>query len=272
MSRTYCEQKVKSLKLDTSQIALRFAQAGQSYPEHAIVQRKIAQHLSDLITQYGVGQYDKVFEIGCGSGNLTQLLMQKLNIKDLILNDLYEDVQQHFGFAHAMSEPEVNWLIGDIEQLKFPKNLNMIASSSVLQWINDLDAIFDQAFHYLTAQAELCFSSFGQHNLREIKSLTGQGLNYLSIEDLHAKLQKNGFEILHLSEQIEQLTFTHPKQILQHLKATGVTATASSFRWTKQSLMDFYQNYQQFSYVDEAGVLQYRLTYHPIYCIARRMS
>ncbi|MBJ9951304.1 MAG: malonyl-ACP O-methyltransferase BioC [Pseudomonadota bacterium] len=262
---------MKSLKLDTSQIALRFAQAGQSYPEQAIVQRKIARHLSDLITQYGVGQYDKVFEIGCGSGNLTQLLIQKFNIKDLILNDLYEDVQQHFNF-NVISNPQVNWLIGDIEQLEFPKNLNMIASSSALQWVNDLDAIFKQAFHHLTAHAELCFSSFGQHNLREIKSLTGQGLNYLSIEDLQAKLQNNGFEILHLSEQIEQLTFTHPKQILQHLKATGVTATASSFRWTKQSLMDFYQNYQQFSYVDEAGVHQYRLTYHPIYCIARRMS
>lgn len=262
---------MKSLKLDTSQIALRFAQAGQSYPEQAIVQRKIARHLSDLITQYGVGQYDKVFEIGCGSGNLTQLLIQKFNIKDLILNDLYEDVQQHFNF-NVISNPQVNWLIGDIEQLEFPKNLNMIASSSALQWVNDLDAIFKQAFHHLTAHAELCFSSFGQHNLREIKSLTGQGLNYLSIEDLQAKLQNNGFEILHLSEQIEQLTFTHPKQVLQHLKATGVTATASSFRWTKQSLMDFYQNYQQFSYVDEAGVHQYRLTYHPIYCIARRMS
>ncbi|MBJ8453220.1 malonyl-ACP O-methyltransferase BioC [Acinetobacter bereziniae] len=262
---------MKSLKLDTSQIALRFAQAGQSYPEQAIVQRKIAQHLSDLITQYGLGQYDKVFEIGCGSGNLTQLLIQKFNIKDLILNDLYEDVQQHFNF-NVISNPQVNWLIGDIEQLEFPKNLNMIASSSALQWVNDLDAIFKQAFHHLTAHAELCFSSFGQHNLHEIKSLTGQGLRYLSIEDLQAKLQNNGFEILHLSEQIEQLTFTHPKQVLQHLKATGVTATASSFRWTKQSLMDFYQNYQQFSCVDEAGVLQYRLTYHPIYCIARRMS
>lgn len=262
---------MKSLKLDTSQIALRFAQAGQSYPEQAIVQRKIARHLSDLITQYGVGQYDKVFEIGCGSGNLTQLLIQKFNIKDFILNDLYEDVQQHFGFTHVISNPQVNWLIGDIEQLEFPQNLNLVASSSALQWINDLDAIFKQAFHHLTAQAELCFSSFGQHNLHEIKSLTGQGLSYLSIEDLQAKLQNNGFEILHLSEQIEQLTFTHPKQVLQHLKATGVTATASSFRWTKQGLMDFYQNYQQFSYVDEAGVLQYRLTYHPIYCIARRM-
>jgi malonyl-CoA O-methyltransferase len=271
VSRKYCELNVKTLKLNKSQIALRFAQAGQSYTEHAIVQKQIARHLSDLIAQYAVGQYDKVLEIGCGSGNLTQLLIQKLKINDLILNDLYEDVQQHFTSTQLMNKPHVKWLIGDIEQLEFPHNLNLIASSSALQWVNDLDALLDQIFQHLTPYADLCFSSFGQQNLQEIKTLTGQGLSYLSIENLQDKLQHNGFEILHLSEQIEQLSFAHPKQVLQHLKATGVTATASSFRWTKQSLADFYQNYQQFSYVNESGSSMYSLTYHPIYCIARRM-
>ena len=80
-----------------------------------------------------------------------------------------------------------------------------------------------------------------------------------------------GFEILYISEQIETLNFEHPKQILQHLKATGVTATASNFRWTKQSLQDFYLNYQQFSFQNEIGKALYPLSYHPIYCIARRM-
>ena len=107
-------------------------------------------------------------------------------------------------------------------------------------------------------------------NLQEIKALTGQGLDYLSIEDLQEKLLNNGFEILHLSEHLESLSFDHPKQILQHLKATGVTATASNFRWTKQTLTDFYQNYQQFLTHDASGETLYRLTYHPIYIIAKK--
>ena len=80
------------------------------------------------------------------------------------------------------------------------------------------------------------------------------------------------FEILHLSEHIETLMFPHPKHILQHLKATGVTATASKHRWTKQSLQKFYQDYQQFSQVNQAGECLYTLSYHPIYCIARSKS
>ncbi|MEG1710111.1 MAG: malonyl-[acyl-carrier protein] O-methyltransferase BioC, partial [Acinetobacter sp.] len=104
-------------------------------------------------------------------------------------------------------------------------------------------------------------------NLIEIKQLTGQGLNYYSLEALQQQLQENGFEILLIQQAYKQAYFDHPKSVLQHLKATGVTATATSHRWTKQSLQQFYSDYQQF--YDEQG---FRLTYHPIYVIARRTA
>ena len=111
------------------------------------------------------------------------------------------------------------------------------------------------------------FSTFGENNLIEIKKLTGQGLNYYSSEVLKQKLEESGFEIVFIEEEQKHLYFDHPKSVLQHLKATGVTATAKSHRWTKQSLQQFYSDYQQF--YDEQG---FRLTYHPIYVIARRKA
>ena len=263
--------------INKSQVALRFAQAGQSYTEHAIVQKQIAQHLFALIGEYCPDLFKNqfsnqcldpllnIFEIGCGSGNLSHLLLENLQFKRLILNDLYAEIQQHF-----QTNLNLEYLIGDIEQLEFPKSLDLIASSSALQWVSNLEAIFKKAFLALNPQAYFCFSTFGQQNLQEIKALTGQGLDYLSVENIQHLLEKNGFEILHISEQIAHLNFQHPKQVLQHLKATGVTSTASNFRWTKQTLADFYQDYQQFSLSDEFGQTQYPLTYHPIYCIARR--
>lgn len=253
-------------KIDKSHVALRFAQAGQSYTQHAVVQKQIARQLFELIEKYCPQHVSTGFEIGCGSGNLSQLLIENLKMDHLVLNDLYPEIQQHFQFNQ-----HIEYLIGDIEQLEFPQHLDLIASSSALQWVQRLDVIFQKAFRSLKPQANLCFSTFGQHNLQEIKALTGQGLDYLSIDDLQEKLLNNGFEILHISEQIESLNFAHPKQVLQHLKATGVTATASHFRWTKQTLVDFYAGYQQFSSQDALGKSMYTLTYHPIYCITRRM-
>ena len=253
------------MNINKSQVAQRFARAGQSYTEHAVVQKQICQQLIRLIQQHlPVESLSRVFEIGCGSGNLSHLLMQHFAIQQLFLNDLYPEVQQHF-----QDNPKLKWWIGDIEQLDFPQSLDLIASSSALQWISDLDAIFKKCAEVLTPQGYLCFSSFGQQNLKEIKALTGQGLDYLSLEEIQHKLFKQGFEILHLSESLETLSFSHPKEVLQHLKATGVTATASQHRWSKQSLQQFYQDYQQFSQLDPAGQRHYPLSYHPIYCIAR---
>ena len=253
------------VNIDKSQVAQRFEKAAQSYTEHAVVQKQICHHLMQLMQQHLPKMtFDRVFEIGCGSGNLSHLLMQNFQINQLLLNDLYPEVQQHFS-----ESKKLQWRIGDVEQLYFPQSLDLITSSSALQWICDLDAIFKKCSDALTQQGYFCFSTFGQRNLKEIKALTGQGLDYLSIESIQEKLMQQDFEILHLSENIETLIFQNPKEVLQHLKATGVTATALQHRWSKKSLQQFYQDYQQFSELDQHGQRHYQLSYHPIYCIAR---
>ena len=255
-------------QIDKSRVALRFAQAGQSYTEHAIAQKQICQHLMQLMLAHLPTRHQaRVFEIGCGSGNLSHLLLQNLQIDRLILNDIYAEVQQHFS-----QQQQLEWRIGDIEQLEFPTQLNLVTSSSALQWMTDLQAVFTKVAYALVQQGFFCFSIFGQQNLKEIKALTGQGLEYHTLSELQQVLTQTGFDVLHLSEQIKTLHFSHPKQVLQHLKATGVTATSASHRWTKNTLQQFYQDYQQFSEMDQQGQTQYVLSYHPIYCIARRIT
>ena len=43
---------MKNLEIDKAQVALRFAQAGQSYSEHAVVQKQIARRLFNLIQRH----------------------------------------------------------------------------------------------------------------------------------------------------------------------------------------------------------------------------
>ena len=53
---------MKNLEIDKAQVALRFAQAGQSYSEHAVVQKQIARRLFNLIQCYTTKtQFDRVF-------------------------------------------------------------------------------------------------------------------------------------------------------------------------------------------------------------------
>ena len=250
------------MSIDKALVAQRFAKAGQSYVEHAVVQKQISAQLFEYLKVYCPQNLASVLEIGCGSGNLTHLFQTHFQFEQLFLNDLYADVEQHFSTIQNIA-----WLIGDIEQLTLPQSLDAVISSSALQWMTDLPALLQRIHDSLKPKGYLGFSTFGENNLIEIKKLTGQGLNYYSSEVLKQKLEESGFEIVFIEEEQKHLYFDHPKSVLQHLKATGVTATAKSHRWTKQSLQQFYSDYQQFH--DEQG---FRLTYHPIYVIARRIA
>ena len=250
------------MSINKALVAQRFAKAGQSYVEHAVVQKQISAQLFKYLKVYCPQNLASVLEIGCGSGNLTHLFHSYFQVDQLFLNDLYEDVDQHFSTIENIA-----WLIGDIEQLHLPQSLDAVISSSALQWMTDLPTLLHRIHDALKPNAYFGFSTFGSDNLTEIKQLTGQGLNYYSSEVLKQKLEESGFEIVFIEEEQKHLYFDHPKSVLQHLKATGVTATAKSHRWTKQSLQQFYSDYQQFH--DEQG---FRLTYHPIYVIARRIA
>ena len=250
------------MSINKALVAQRFAKAGQSYVEHAVIQKQISAQLFEYLKVYCPQSLASVLEIGCGSGNLTHLFQSHFQIEQLFLNDLYDDVEQHY-----LSVDKINWLIGDIEQLELPSGLDAVISSSALQWMIDLPALLQRIHSALKPNAYFCFSTFGPDNLTEIKQLTGQGLNYADLDSLQQQLEQQSFEVLFIQQDHKQRYFDHPKSILQHLKATGVTATAKSHRWTKQSLQQFYLDYEQFH--DEQG---FHLTYHPIYVIARRAA
>ena len=250
------------MSIDKALVAQRFAKAGQSYVEQAVVQKQISAQLFEYLKVYCPQNLASVLEIGCGSGNLTHLFQTHFQVDQLFLNDLYEDVDQHFSTIENIA-----WLIGDIEQLTLPQSLDAVISSSALQWMTDLPTLLHRIHDALKPNAYFGFSTFGSDNLTEIKQLTGQGLNYISLEFLKRQLEQQNFEVLLIEQEVKQIYFDHPKAVLQHLKATGVTATAKSHRWTKQSLQQFYLDYQQFY-----GEQGFSLTYHPIYVIARRIA
>ncbi|MCU4414811.1 malonyl-ACP O-methyltransferase BioC [Acinetobacter sp. WU_MDCI_Axc73] len=250
------------MTLNKTLIAQRFAKAGQSYTEQAIIQKQISQHLCQLMQASCSEHLPHILEIGCGSGNLTQQVAANFHVEKWYLNDLYPQVQSHF-----QSNLPIQWMIGDIETLTLPQHLDAIVSSSAVQWMMDLPELLLRCHDALKAQGWLCFSTFGPDNLTEIKQLTGQGLHYWSINDWRQQLEQLGFDVIWLEQQHLSMQFETPKAVLKHLKATGVTgASVQQQRWTKRSLTEFYQRYQQFQLENQ----QYSLTYHPIYCIARR--
>ncbi|MDO4894645.1 malonyl-ACP O-methyltransferase BioC [Moraxella sp.] len=249
--------------IDIDKTASRFQKAHQSYAQHAIVQRDICQTLMAAMSKVcAVRHFEQVLEIGCGCGFLTQEFFAHFGAKTLYLNDLYPQAMHQ----SVPDEVKVHHLVGDIRTQSLPDSLQLVMSSSALQWVYPLQKMFVKLSDALLSGGLLAISVFGQNNLWQIRHLTGQGLDYHTLDELVDFCAWAGFALKWIHQESRTLYFDTPKAVLRHLQATGVTSTSQDFRWNKQSLMAFEQNYE--AWASTQGV---PLTYDPIYLIAQKL-
>lgn len=194
------------------------------YDEFAVAQRYAAERLAALLGKHAQS-FRNAYEIGCGTGIFTQKLLANFDVERITLNDLYRALPME---SHPAQ-------IGDIRTLKIPEGLDLVASSSVLQWIDDFDALLQKIEKSLLPGGLFAFAMFSEGTLRELSSFTGQGLPYLSNENI-LELVARHFEVLDSAPDICHVSFLTLHDLLDSLKQTGVNNLDGSFRLSKSSL------------------------------------
>lgn len=247
--------------MDKRLIAERFARARDTYSQEARVQQQVAEKMMRLLPDV---RFRHIVEFGCGTGSYSRILLHQLQPETLLLNDLCPEMKE--CLTDLLLQDAVQFMPGDAEVLEFPEKTDLITSCSTLQWFNNPKRFFARCHSFLTDNGYLAFSTFGAENMREIRTLTGHGLDYLPVEKLNELLSPY-FETVYAEEEIVPLPFATPLQVLQHLKQTGVTGTEKKI-WTRGRLQAFCNGYiGQFSQDENVS-----LTYHPIYIIARKKN
>ncbi len=232
---------------------MNFIKAKDTYRENAIIQGKMAKKLIGETAQKCGAGFDDILEIGAGTGLLSDIAVEKLNFKRLFLNDLTENFTGIKPFKYYK---------GDILEIHFEEKFDLIISNAVFQWIKDKEKLFNKLFNSLNKGGILAFTTFGAKNFNQIKDIMGFSLDYT---DLTPYIEKTGFEILYFEEELETLYFNDVRNILEHIKLTGVGANANHL-WTKHKYEIFKEKYLN-SFSDNNGV---SLTYHPLYFICKK--
>ncbi|GAB4341331.1 MAG: malonyl-ACP O-methyltransferase BioC [Desulfobulbaceae bacterium] len=252
------------MAVNKDRIQQRFARAAATYDRQAFIQLKMARRLLGLLDEHLSSPPRRLLEIGCCTGLLTEQLVRCFPAAEtFFVNDLVpafeETVRRRTGGA-----PQVRFLPGDIERIDIPADLDLVVSSSTLHWLADLPGFLRRLATRLPAGATFCFSIYGPENLAEVREITSIGLDYRGSGDLR-RLVGERFDLLALEEEKAVLFFDDPLALLNHLRETGVNALDAP-PWTRSRLEYFRQEYMaRFSVGDRVF-----LTYHPVYCVARR--
>lgn len=256
-------------QLEQAKTRSGFERAAHSYDAAAVLQREVGERLLERLDLIKMTP-QRVIDLGCGTGKITEQLLKRykkahITGLDLALS-MVEVTRQQGGLLRKPAG-----ICADVAQLPLQANsIDMMTSNLMLQWCNDLPAVFSELGQALRPEGLLMFSTFGPDTLKELRSSWGQVDGYthtskfVDMHDVGDALLQAGFRDPVMDMEVITLTYDEVKGLLRDLKSIGANnATAGRNRGLtgKQRMQSFYQAYEQFRQEDG----KYPATYEVVY-------
>lgn len=248
--------------VDKSLVGRRFSAARETYRRGASVQRRVAESLWSRVEPLIEGKRDfgRIIEVGAGTGVLTELYEMALTCGGCRCSSLeLWDLAEHFG----MLPSNASWLTCDAEtciRSVEPESVNLLLSSSTLQWFHSPERFVAEAYRVLRKGGIAAFALYGEGTFSQLRELTGVSLRYPSLATLKAALPADAIIEVGETESIS-MDFASPKELLRHLRETGVNGATEPSPALALRIARHYP-------ASPDG--RYRLSYCPLYLIFRK--
>lgn len=213
--------------VDKSLVGRRFSAARETYRRGASVQRRVAESLWSRVVPLIEGKRDfgRIIEVGAGTGVLTELYEMALSgggcrYSSLELWDLAE--------LSCKLPSNATWRTCDAEtciRSVASESVGLLLSSSTLQWFHSPERFVAEAYRVLRKGGIAAFALYGEGTFSQLRELTGVSLRYPSLATLKAALPAEAIIEVGETESIS-MDFASPKELLRHLRETGVNGAS----------------------------------------------
>ena len=242
--------------IDKSLVKRRFKRSLETYEDNAVVQKQMAKKLIDILN---AKKFDKVFEIGCSTGVLTNQIAEKIEYKKIDVNDIVPESKIYIDNILY----DYTFIAGDIEAIDIKEKYDLIISNACVQWCNDIKVLIDKLYNSLNKNGIIALSIFGNSNLKELKNIFEINEKAYSVEELKNLLKE--YKKCRIYEDTTELYFPNLKEILLHLKYTGANSLRN-YSLTKSAFKTFEEEYFN-KYSKNNKII---LTYNPVYIVIEK--
>ncbi|PCI21502.1 MAG: malonyl-[acyl-carrier protein] O-methyltransferase BioC [Piscirickettsiaceae bacterium] len=212
--------------IDKQLVRRSFEQAAGHYNQFTSLQRDIGNRLmanyigAELVV-------DNMVDIGCGTGYLTNKLIQAYPSSNLYAVDISFAMLQQTKQQVATSQ-YLNLGCADADKLPFAaSSMDVVCSNLAFQWCSNLEKTFAQAAAILKENGQFIFATFGPQTLKELKYAWGFADNsvhinqFSSVEEISAALSVSGFANISIYTEDLVLSYKTPHALMRDLKGMG---------------------------------------------------
>ncbi|MDV7340516.1 methyltransferase domain-containing protein [Terasakiella sp. A23] len=128
----------------------------------------------DLIGQVHLKNPRTIVDLGCGPGNVTQILKERWPDADVTGIDSSPHMLEKAKAAY----PDVSWQQADVSTWKPDGPVDLIYSNACLHWLEDHEGLFTRLFSYLSYDGVLAVqmpSNFAAPTHQLIRDVLGKG-------------------------------------------------------------------------------------------------
>lgn len=213
---------VRSVIPDCGLIAKKFSKASDTYDSNATAQREIAGRLAAMLNSLPIPPRPKILEIGPGTGLFTRAYAGRLKPGTIDFVDIAPVQPMHLAETERyFCEDAEKWV--RLAEEKY----DCILSSSTIQWFANIPEFINNCSRLLRPGGVILMSGFAKGNLGELDSLRPSPIHYHSPEEYQKWFERNFYDTSVLTEEIT-LCFSSPRELMMHLKHTGVGGSAPS--------------------------------------------
>jgi len=250
-----------------------FDRAAHRYDKSAALQQQVA---NKLITLLSTTDPQSILDIGCGTGQVTAAMCADYPYADIVALDFSERMLSETEKRLVAINKSAKLVCADAENLPFTEaSFELIISSLMLQWSNDLTQNLTQIHHSLNNKGQLAFSTFTEGTLKEVKaswrSVDGQvhTSDFMDVDTLRESVEAAGFRNVKIHQETIVSIYPRVREVLMDMKRIGASnahSERSKGLTGKQRFAAFEAAYEDFKQSD----LEYPCTWELAYVFGEK--